>query len=91
VCFFAEGDAANVGQYDDINTVTGALKLYLRQLPLPLITFETYNKFINAASKSSITEQSGSVWGFKTESWKRVVLTHRSDANFVYFLSNVYL
>jgi len=61
VCFFAEGDAANVGQYDDINTVTGALKLYLRQLPLPLITFETYNKFINAASKSSITEQSGSV------------------------------
>ncbi|KAK3740168.1 hypothetical protein QZH41_014086, partial [Actinostola sp. cb2023] len=54
--FDKEGDAANVGQYDDINTISGTLKLYLRQLPLPLITFETYNQFINAASTVLVSQ-----------------------------------
>ncbi|XP_031574844.1 N-chimaerin-like [Actinia tenebrosa] len=47
--FDKDGMAANVGQYEDINTITGVLKLFLRQLPLPLITFETYGQFIEAA------------------------------------------
>ena len=47
--FFA-GDFVDIGssKYDDINIIAGALKLYLRMLPLPVITFETYNKFIDA-------------------------------------------
>jgi hypothetical protein len=54
LCSLAEGEAANVSQYEDINTITGVLKLFFRQLPLPLITFETYSQFIEAASKSII-------------------------------------
>lgn len=39
--------------YDDINIICGTLKLYFRMLPIPVITFELYNKFIDAASKYS--------------------------------------
>lgn len=37
--------------YPDINIITGALKLYFRDLPIPVITYDTYPKFIEAASK----------------------------------------
>lgn len=37
--------------YDDINIICGTLKQYFRMLPIPIITFELYNKFIDAASK----------------------------------------
>lgn len=45
----------NVGAdtYSDINIISGAIKLYFRLLPIPLITYETYSKFIEAASKLS--------------------------------------
>ena len=47
---YDKGDFVDIGssKYDDINIIAGALKLYLRMLPLPVITFETYNKFIDA-------------------------------------------
>lgn len=35
--------------YADINIIAGALKLYLRDLPIPVITFDLYSKFIQAA------------------------------------------
>lgn len=38
--------------YEDINIITGALKLYLRDLPVPVITYDAYPRFIEAASKS---------------------------------------
>ena len=31
--------------------MAGALKLYLRELPVPLIPYQLYSRFINAASK----------------------------------------
>lgn len=37
--------------YADINIIAGALKLYLRDLPIPVITFDLYSKFIQSASK----------------------------------------
>lgn len=37
--------------YEDINIITGALKLYLRDLPVPVITYDAYPRFIEAASK----------------------------------------
>ena len=48
-----DGEQANIGTKDfpDINCITGALKLYLRQLPIPLVPFEVYDKFTAAASK----------------------------------------
>lgn len=35
--------------FDDLSVVTGALKCYLRELPEPLMTFELYNDWFNAA------------------------------------------
>lgn len=48
-----DGEKADISAnaYADINIITGALKLYLRDLPIPVITFDLYSKFIQAASK----------------------------------------
>lgn len=48
-----DGDKADISAsaYADINIITGALKLYLRDLPIPIITFDLYSKFIQAASE----------------------------------------
>lgn len=35
----------------ETKTITSALKLYLRNLPEPLMTFKYHNAFISAASK----------------------------------------
>ena len=34
---------------DDIHAVAGALKLYLRELPEPMLTFDLYDKWKDAA------------------------------------------
>lgn len=39
----------SVTAYEDINIITGALKLYLRDLPVPVISFDAYPRFIEAA------------------------------------------
>lgn len=38
--------------YEDINIITSALKLYLRDLPVPIISYDAYPRFIEAASKA---------------------------------------
>lgn len=50
---FSDGEKADISAsiYPDINIITGALKLYFRDLPIPVITYDTYSKFIEAASK----------------------------------------
>lgn len=50
---FTDGEKADisVNMYEDINIITGALKLYFRDLPIPLITYDAYPKFIESASK----------------------------------------
>ena len=40
--------------YEDINIITGALKLYLRDLPVPIISYDAYPRFIEAASKYGV-------------------------------------
>lgn len=52
-----DGEKADISAsaYADINIIAGALKLYLRDLPIPVITFDLYSKFIQAASKSYST------------------------------------
>ncbi|XP_078661414.1 GTPase-activating protein rrc-1-like [Branchiostoma floridae x Branchiostoma belcheri] len=52
--FDKDGAQADISEYEDINTIAGALKLYFRMLPIPLITFDVYPKFIEAASKSVV-------------------------------------
>lgn len=41
----------NDREWEDINIISGALKLFLRELPDPLIPFGLYNKFIDAGSE----------------------------------------
>ncbi|XP_046576767.1 LOW QUALITY PROTEIN: N-chimaerin-like [Haliotis rubra] len=59
--FDKDGENADisVSRYDDINTVTSALKLFFRLLPIPLITFDVYKTVIEAAKKeeSDVNEQ----------------------------------
>lgn len=54
LCFVTDGEKADISAnaYEDINIITGALKLYFRELPIPLITYDAYPRFIEAASMS---------------------------------------
>ena len=58
ICFVPEDDSINLSVYDDINIICGTLKQYFRMLPIPVITFELYNKFIDAASKCNLKSKS---------------------------------
>ncbi|KAB1278541.1 N-chimaerin [Camelus dromedarius] len=51
MAFDRDGEKADisVNMYEDINIITGALKLYFRDLPIPLITYDAYPKFIESA------------------------------------------
>ncbi|XP_014035997.1 N-chimaerin isoform X2 [Salmo salar] len=51
LAFDRDGEKADisVNVYEDINIITGALKLYFRDLPIPLITYDAYPKFMEAA------------------------------------------
>ena len=47
-------DASEVDIFDarwDHNTFAGALKLFLRELPEPLLTYDLYGGFVSASSK----------------------------------------
>lgn len=55
--FDKDGESVNLSVYDDINIICGALKQYFRMLPIPVITFELYYKFIDAAKISSKYEK----------------------------------
>lgn len=54
VLLFLDGETVNLSVYEDINIISGTLKQYFRMLPIPVITFELYNKFIDAASKLTV-------------------------------------
>ena len=49
--FYLDGEQVDLSVYEDINIISGTLKQYFRMLPIPLITFDLYSKFIDAASK----------------------------------------
>ena len=41
----------NLGSYEDPHAIAGALKLYFRELPIPLIPFDSFDLVLIAASK----------------------------------------
>lgn len=47
------------GQWEEVHVVTGALKLFLRELPEPLFPFSFFDKFIAAIRQYSQTDHSG--------------------------------
>ncbi|OCT74128.1 hypothetical protein XELAEV_18033094mg [Xenopus laevis] len=57
--FDRDGDRADISStiYPDINIITGALKLYFRDLPIPVITYDTYSKFMEASKIPSADER----------------------------------
>ncbi|KAM5125749.1 beta-chimaerin-like isoform 2-T2 [Callospermophilus lateralis] len=59
MAFDRDGEKADISAniYPDINIITGALKLYFRELPIPVITYDTYSKFIEAAKISNADER----------------------------------
>ncbi|EGG23324.1 RhoGAP domain-containing protein [Cavenderia fasciculata] len=54
-CFDA-GEEVDLNDCEDVHTVAGLLKLYLRELPEPLFPFETYSSFIEI-SKGDVPKQ----------------------------------
>ncbi|KAJ2652019.1 hypothetical protein IW137_000435 [Coemansia sp. RSA 1287] len=62
--FNADPDAVDLGNGDfhDINVVSGVMKQFLRELPEPLMTFNLYDGFINAASIDDYDER---LWAIK--------------------------
>lgn len=46
-------DLLNDEAINDINIIAGCLKLWFRELPEPLMTWELYQGFIDAASQSA--------------------------------------
>ncbi|KAI4799352.1 hypothetical protein KUCAC02_016984 [Chaenocephalus aceratus] len=46
--FDRDGEKADISSnaYEDLNIITGALKLYFRELPIPLITYDAYPHFV---------------------------------------------
>lgn len=49
-------DLTDDDEYNDICAVTSILKQYFRELPIPLITFELYPKFLDAIGKAPVLE-----------------------------------
>jgi len=53
---FDQGKEVDLRSYD-VHSLAGVLKLFLRELPVPLLTFENYNKLIEVSSVSSEKER----------------------------------
>lgn len=54
-----DGDQADLSPeaYENINVIAGTLKLYLRLLPIPLVTFETHPALIAATQQRLLQDQ----------------------------------
>ena len=55
---FDSGDKVDFSRYTDISVVCGAVKLYLRELPIPVVSFDAYNEVMKATSKQRRTLRS---------------------------------
>lgn len=49
----SKGELANMSEsaYENVHVIAGTLKMYLRLLPVPLVTYQAYGAFIQCASK----------------------------------------
>ena len=54
-----ENAVISASKYDDINTITSALKLYFRLLPIPLVSFDVYKQLLDAISKNNLQVYNG--------------------------------
>ncbi|EFA74895.1 pleckstrin domain-containing protein [Heterostelium album PN500] len=54
---YDRGDKCDLFQENDPHAIAGLLKLYLRELPEPLLTYERYDKFIAAQSMDDLASR----------------------------------
>ena len=59
---YCVGESVDLSQYLDVNVLTGVIKLYLRELPIPLITFDSYKEIIKATVVIVDSEDSDIDW-----------------------------
>ncbi|KAI9230829.1 MAG: Rho GTPase activation protein [Piptocephalis tieghemiana] len=59
-------DLTDSTEHPDITSVTSALKLYLRELPEPLLTYELYPQFIDAARSVDSSDPRASLDRFRS-------------------------
>ncbi|KAL0818400.1 hypothetical protein ABMA28_008872 [Loxostege sticticalis] len=57
MAFDKDGEAADLSVYSNINVIAGTLKLYLRLLPVPLITYEVHPKLVQAIQTKTVASQ----------------------------------
>lgn len=57
LAFDKDGESTDLSVYSNINVVAGTLKLYLRLLPVPLITYEVHPAFVQAIQAKTSDEQ----------------------------------
>ncbi|XP_041462509.1 beta-chimaerin-like [Lytechinus variegatus] len=57
--FDKDGMVARIGskEFPDINAISGAMKLYLRELPIPLVPFKMYHAFMEATKKQNVHDK----------------------------------
>ncbi|KAH6629449.1 hypothetical protein C7974DRAFT_413244 [Boeremia exigua] len=65
----------------DIHSITSALKNYFRRLPVPLITFDVYDQFLEAGQLEDTKAQSKAL----TEAIKEIPKAHRDTLQFLVF------
>uniref|UniRef100_H2MT18 Chimerin 1 n=2 Tax=Oryzias latipes TaxID=8090 RepID=H2MT18_ORYLA len=69
----------SVKAYEDINIITSALKLYLRDLPVPVISYDSYPRFIEAAK---LTDPEKKLEAFR-EALALLPLSHRETLKYL--------
>ncbi|XP_059052932.1 beta-chimaerin [Achroia grisella] len=57
MAFDKDGEATDLSVYSNINVVAGTLKLYLRLLPVPLVTYEVHPKLVEAIQMKTTAAQ----------------------------------
>ncbi|KPI98819.1 N-chimaerin [Papilio xuthus] len=57
MAFDKDGEATDLSVYSNINVIAGTLKLYLRLLPVPLITYEVHPKLVSAIQMKTTSVQ----------------------------------
>ncbi|CAG09973.1 unnamed protein product, partial [Tetraodon nigroviridis] len=81
LAFDKDGEKTDISgkAYEDINIITGALKLYLRDLPVPIISYEAYPRFIEA---SKLTDPEKKLEAFR-ESLALLPPSHRETLKYL--------
>lgn len=70
------GEEVDWSQYLDISILAGAVKLYLRELPIPLITFDAYKAIMKATAAISDPEIPDVDWQSFTRALKLLPSAH---------------